>query len=365
MKSLMLSGVMLVLMAGVLCIETGTAQQPGVEKPPVAVPVAVKREVHIYPLKHTAATEVAAVLNDVFRSDRGRGGPLAAAAAERETRIAVDARSNAIIVLGTSADIESIEKLIKALDVERPDADARQQVHVIHLMHTTPDDDLQKALGVVFQGQHAKFAVDPLRRLVVLSGDQQTIETAKRVLDRLDAAALQDAQLDLGVLDQAQVRIVWLVSGREKAEGEKPAKPPADLAEVVAELGKLGIDKPELVAQGIVNASLNASFRLEGSANLHTPCKLSISGMLMAKKQHPSLEIEIKAAADALPQPAGRGFAPGVNQICNLKTHITTPLGHPVVLGVTPTEGMTSVFVVQVLRKEPKAEPKKGRPATP
>ena len=30
---------------------------------------------------------------------------------------------------------------------------------------------------------------------------------------------------------------------------------------------------------------------------------------------------------------------------------ITTPIGQSVVLGVTPTDGMTSVFVVQVLRK--------------
>jgi hypothetical protein len=55
--------------------------------------------------------------------------------------------------------------------------------------------------------------------------------------------------------------------------------------------------------------------------------------------------------------PAGFGSRGGggrsAAQICNLQTQITTPLGHAVVLGVTPTESMTSVFVVQVLRRLP------------
>ena len=39
-------------------------------------------------------------------------------------------------------------------------------------------------------------------------------------------------------------------------------------------------------------------------------------------------------------------------EVCNLQTEISAPPGHLVVLGMTPTGTMTSVFVVQVLRQE-------------
>ena len=46
------------------------------------------------------------------------------------------------------------------------------------------------------------------------------------------------------------------------------------------------------------------------------------------------------------------GNAKDTAEICNISTEISAPIGHFVVLGVTPTRSMTSVFVVQVLAKE-------------
>lgn len=361
MKSTRFSMAVLVATLGVYGLPVA-AQQPGESAKPAPIG---KREVQVYPLKHTSAVDVAAALNEFYGRPGRSPASFGPGGETREVRIAAEPRTNAVLVLGATAEIENIQKLIKALDVESADAGRRQQVHVIPLQHITPDADLQKALNVVLQGRSGGFAVDTARRQIVLSGDRETIESARLVLERLDAAPPPAAKSDLGEL---QVRVVWLVSGPAP---EGAAKPPPDLAEVVAELAKLGIEKPWLAAQSIVNASPSSSFQLQGSAKLDTPCTLTITGMLGAKKQHPagrveesrtppSLEIEIRAARESRPQRDRGGFgAPasaGLDQICNVRTQITTPLGHPVVLGVTPTEGMTSVFVVQVLRKEAKAK---------
>src|SRR5262249_8783406 len=150
--------------------------------------------------------------------------------------------------------------------------------------------------------------------------------------------------------EELRVRVVWLVSGLARED----AVPPPDLGDVLAELTKLGIDKPRLAAQTLVNALPGQSFKVDGSAKLEGTCRLAIAGVRGEKKAPPSMHLDVKATREGEPQ---KGFAGGrrsEEQICSLSTHITTPLGHAVVLGVTPTDGLTSVFVVQVLRKDAK-----------
>jgi hypothetical protein len=279
-------------------------------------------------------------------------------------RIGVDERTNSILVLVPSGDQTSIEKLIKALDVETPDKydPTAQKVEILALEHMEADDDLAAALQLVYGGPKG-FALDRQRRIVLLSGAKQVREEAARVARALDIAAQHDPRRKL--LGELRVRIVWLVSGLKREDA--PAAP-EDLSEVVAELARLGIDKPRLAAQVIVNAPLNAPFQMEGSAKLDAACRLGIVGTLTDKKDALGMEIQIDASRENEPGQRGGfdgGFggrgAPRGAQICNLRTQIRTTLGHAVVLGVTPTDGMTSVFVVQVLRKEMKEEPRKGK----
>ncbi len=322
-------------------------QQP--DKPPPA-----KQEIQVYPIKHVAATELAASLQQVLGDGGGRGQ------VGRNVRVGVEARTNAIIVMTSPGEMENIDKLIKALDVEPPERmdEGRKLVQLVTLKNVRPDDDLEKMLRVVYQGTEG-FALDMQRRMVVLTGDKATRDAARLLIEHIDATPPAPPRVEAG---EMQVRVVWLVSGLEDPEGDpkRAAKTPADLGDVVAELGKLGIDKPRMAAQAIVNAQFQGTFQVEGTAELHQPCVFSVVGMLTERKAAAGLEIEIKATRESVPVPGGFGGPRGKPaSICNLRTQISAPLGHAVVLGVTPTEGMTSVFVVQVLQKEVKGPPRR------
>jgi hypothetical protein len=227
------------------------------------------------------------------------------------------------------------------------------------------EEALKAAIGL---NPTARLAVDRQRKTVILSADQLTIAKVEALLARLEDVQREQREPE-AVPTELQVRIVWLVSGLKAPEDPElksaaAPKPPDDLKDVVAELAKLGIDKPRLAAQTVINTIPNTQFTTQGSAVLDTPCQVSFTGMVSGKKEAPALQIAIQATRE-IPQRAGGGGFQGGGfqggrvgmssaQICNLQTTITTPLGHAVVLGVTPTETMTSVFVVQVLRKEPK-----------
>ena len=146
---------------------------------------------------------------------------------------------------------------------------------------------------------------------------------------RLDVATSERSSADV------QVRVVWLVQGR----AEEFAAPPDDVKDVLPVLAKLGIEKPRLAAQTIVNVTPNSPFSTDGTVKLNETVRFSIQGQFLEKTEPASLHIAIHAG--------------GQVEICKLSTDITAPMGHLVVLGVTPTKDTTSVFIVQVTRKEP------------
>jgi hypothetical protein len=307
------------------------AQQPAGGPEPAA-----RREWKIIPLKNASAVDVATVLNNVFGGGGGRAAPV------RDVKITVDTRTNSILFLGAMTELDSITKLIQALDTDQPAAEAgpKQQVFIYRLRHVAPDENLERLLNVSVQGQTANFAVDRQRKLIVLTGDRQLQSTVEALLQAIDTPDKPGGA-------ELRVRLVWLVSGNP-VEG---AKPPADLADVLAELAKLGVDKVWLAAQVIVNASPNYRFQLDGTAKLDAPCHLTVSGELSDAMPHPTLDVDILATKPTPPNPNVPGGRASTTQLCKLRTSITTPLGQSVVLGVTPTDGSTSVFVVQVLKR--------------
>ncbi len=328
-------------LAAALAAPGSRAQAPGGSQPDAP---AAARELQIYRLKYVSSAEVARALENIFGG--GKGAPAA--------RVIADARTNSVLVFVPAAQRAEVEKLIKALDVlERGGGGSgARQVHIVPLGNLVPDADLDKALRLVYDGREGKFALDRQRRAVVLSGDPELREEAEQLLLRLDAR--QAVRQKVGDL---RVRLVWLVSGLKR---EDLAAAPADLGDVTAELARLGVDNLRLAAQVLVNAPLEAPFQAEGTARLDVPCRVGVAGTLSEVGGELGLEVELTARRAAEGEAADKGPA-RVGQICSLRTRITTPLGHAVVVGVTPTDGTTSVFVVQVLRKEAKAEPKKGR----
>jgi hypothetical protein len=218
---------------------------------------------------------------------------------------------------------------------------------------------------MVFAGSGGgNFSLDRQRKSVLIYADRKTTDIVEALLSRLEdvqaAAAKPGAR---GAAADVQVRVVWLVNGPAKDE----APPlPDDLKEVLPGLAKMGIDRPRLAAQTLVNVMPNSEFQAKGVAKLDGYCHFSVTGMYGGQPEA-ALRITIQASREpALPsnavappgQPGRGGFFRQTEEICNLQTVITAPPGHFVVLGMTPsstpTETLTSVFVVQALRPDGK-----------
>jgi len=213
------------------------------------------------------------------------------------------------------------------VDVERIDNTADlARMKIFQLRHVEPDENLEKALQLALGGG-VPFAVDRQRKSVILFAAPGALESVAALLANLDTPSARTQDL--------QVRVVWLVSG-----GEAPA-PPDDLKDVLPALAKLGIDRPRLAAQTVVNTTPNAQFQAQGVTKIGTSYQFSATGRITDKPDAPELQVNIRAVESG---------NPGAQEACALQTQISAPPGHLVVLGVTPTGSMTSVFVVQVLR---------------
>jgi Bacterial type II/III secretion system short domain len=285
-------------------------------------------EVQSIALKNASATDTSSVLGHLL----GEGSGVSI--------VAVPA-NNSLLVRGTAADIAKAREIIAKLDVPRDDASARPQLQVFQLQSIEPDEALEEALRLVIKGKRAaNFALDARRKVLVVSADEVTLKTIETLLAQLKGEWGEGRGADV------QVRVIWLISGPGRPD--EPAAPD-DLKEVLPALAKLGIDRPRLAAQTLVNVNPNANFTARGTAKLEAPCSFDVEGLYSDKKDSPVLEISIVARGMQ-----DRGPVVKHENICNLRTKISAPLGHLVVLGVTPTESTTSVFVVQVLSKDAK-----------
>lgn len=314
---------LLALAAGCgLMLFPATADEPA---KPARAEAPPPTEVQSFKLKYTAAAEMARLLRELVGDKAGASS----------VRFVADVDANAILVSAPAGDLARIKDVIRMVDVPRPDQEAAPlELKVYELRAVEPDKALEDALRLVFRpGVSGNFALDKTRKLVIISADRRTAQAAEALLVRLEDLPTGRPAVDL------QVRVVWLVNGGP----QNTPPPPADLKEALPGLVRFGIDQPRVAAQTVVSITPNAEFRARGTAKLDTPCQFAVTGRLSDKKGPAALEISIRAT-----QEGGRAST----DLCNLETEISAPPGHLVVLGVTPTDGVSSAFVVQVLRRE-------------
>jgi hypothetical protein len=293
-------------------------------KPPPSPAAEMPTEMRVFRARHVKAHDLAQTIRTIW------GPKLGAQQLGAQLSVAVDERSNSVIVMAAAGELAMVETLVNQLDAASSADRSGNVIRILPLSHTPADAGLINALGLVLP--QGSFQVDHLRNQVIVSGDPKTVEGAESFVRHLDTP--QNQQKFSGV----QVRLVWLESG-----GNDTRKPPEDMKAVITELAKLGIQEPSLVSQTSVAAQPDAQFRLEGLAGLY---RLSVSGKLLGAPGEPTNRLQISIQAT---QAAAGGV---VNQIGRLETEITAPPGQFVVLGMTPTATTTSVFVVQILPKK-------------
>jgi Bacterial type II/III secretion system short domain len=298
------------------------------ERPKSAAPKerpAPTTEMQVLQAKFVKARELGPVIQQILANHWG-------------LRVSFDERSNSVIVVATPEDMATVRELIKNLDVPKPSSE-ESRVVFLPLKYTKIDSGLQNALARLLPSNSYVFDVE--RNQIIVSGDKKILEAAMFLLDKLDRPP------DTPKISpkEMQIRVIWLASGPPHKEGRKP---PDDMKEVVAELAKMGVEQPRLVAQTMVSTLPGNQFRTEGLAELDQTYRLTVSGTMSSNHQ---LQISI-AASLAGPRGQGPFTVPTPAPIARLDTEITAPPGHSVVLGMTPTPNSTSVFVVQILPKK-------------
>ena len=131
--------------------------------------------------------------------------------------------------------------------------------------------------------------------------------------------------------------------------------PPADLKDVVDELAKISVTDLKLAAQTVVQSS-GREFRIEATPRLDNPCELTVTGEALDEAApQPRMRLSLEALEyEEWHLRTGRDASRRMQtrDLCTLETTVSAPPGHAVVLGVTPTQEMTSVFVLQILPEE-------------
>lgn len=273
----------------------------------------------LIPLKHADANKIAPVIQHLAH--------ISALAIPQTNSIGISADK------GRFAEIRGI---IEQLDVAPRKAATQDQMRVYSLKSVAVDKNLENMLNLLLRGrQDTRWAIDPARNLVMVYGDEQITDTVTALLAKLDSPPIFNAPQT----SEMQVRIIWLVSA---AATEGAPKLPEDLGPVLPTLARMGIDKPALAAQTLISTSAESSFTAKGNTLSipPVPCDFTVTGSVYDRKEGSRLALNIQAVQ-------------GKQEVCRLETEIAAPLGHFVVLGMTPTQNSTSVFVVQVRRVEP------------
>ena len=293
----------------------------------------------VYPLRHVDPESALRVLETTLPQSS-------------HVRMIADEKNETIVVLGSLSVHIRVKELLQRLDIP-PDPIGGIQLKVFSIVNADATT-IAETVFELFEGDEAKFSVDPRTNSIVATGSEETLEVIEALLLRLDDEKF-------GVTRESpsttlQVRVVWLVSG---LEGEEAAQPADDLKEVLAELAKLGVTGVRQGAQAVVNTTPGGDFQVSCAPRLDEgPTDMQIRGSLELKQDMPVLDIEITGTLlqnvpvrglgerhPAQPDRVQRG------EVASLATKIAAPFGESVVLGVTPAAKLTSAFVVQVTPK--------------
>jgi hypothetical protein len=318
-----------VLLVALVAQALSAGESAGLTKAKPLPDQAGKVETRIYRLKHLSATDATRILRELF-------GP------RREISLAVDDRTNSLIVSAGKDSLQQIEAILMRIDVEGSArvGDAPQvKVFSLAQFHIEPDEGLEAMLRVLMPTpKSGTFTVDARRKVVVVYADQSTAERVHVLLMSLWME--RETKLEPAVED-LQVRLFWMVSGGGQRGGSEL---PDNFKEIAGELTRLGMANPRLAAQITLRTETGARFESATTVALAGSHDLTISGTTSDRKDRVGLSLNITVSQSS-PRRSSR-------HPVSLRTQLAVPFDRPVLLGVTPSESLSSAFAVQVGRKK-------------
>ncbi|MHC4441892.1 MAG: secretin N-terminal domain-containing protein [Planctomycetota bacterium] len=276
-------------------------------------------QTRIYALSHISAKELARTLGKILG---------------REARC--EYSGNSIVIAARKNLQEQAEGIIKQLDQPYIELDLETQ---IFKLKNVAFRDIERSFDFMTQGKGIRYTLDKKRNALIVKAAPQNMPLVQETLSLLDMPDPQKLPPKKEEPQQSMlVRVVWLISGNEKLQTD----PPADLKDVIAELGKVGVSNLKLADQNIVQVLAEQKrFEMTSTPPLGERCNLHIEGELHTMEQEKTrLQISLVGELE---------LQRDIESPFRLETTIQTPTGHSTVLGALSSENFTSVFVVQVL----------------
>jgi type II secretory pathway component GspD/PulD (secretin) len=295
---------------------------------------------HLVDARHIAADQLATLISNLYRPGSGKTEP--------QVRVTVDAPSNRLIIATSPAVWAELEPLIRKLDVNSPELENNsRKMATISFKGLENTNVLQSALDMLLQhNQNAKYTMVD-NHSMLLYGDEKTIAAVRDLCELLKKTVASSKESDHAVLSTAlplQVRLLWLVNGAGK---DAPGTPLAgDLEALVPVLARLGIQHPRLITNGLIKTTVGGVFKSTGKSSFDGGVKLDFDGHTRLVEKMPYVNLQLKLTRDAAPD--GK---PGV-ALANIETDFQAPFNHFVLLGMTPLDSATAVFVLQITQPE-------------
>jgi len=266
--------------------------------------------------------------------------------------LSADARRNALLLRGTSSQLERVHELVKELDVPPPEHGPEETiptiVRALPLQYTTVDEQLVRSVQLLlpmnpFAPSGPRLALDRQHNQIVARGTDEALAEVESILRQFDRPmADDDAQQEERTGGQVRLRVVWLVS---KEAGTTRAVP-EDMLEVVDELQGLGITGLGLGAQTMIQTVLDDPFSSSSFTQLNARWNMTIQGTVSAERDQFRLTLRISTRSQRPPSTSGNE-GHSVDS-AEFETTILTASGHSIVLTMSPIGTMDSVFVVQL-----------------
>lgn len=298
-----------------------------------------ERQIRVIPLQFAQGREVCQTIQTMFKEVVCRPAD----------------RDNTLVVAATPEDWRRIAQLLEEL--ERLAESDTQRVQIFQLKRDLPPELLAELTKMARGTGNATFAYDAATRQLVVRGDQRAAKVLAEMIRILDRPAATRPAGNRAALDgPMRVRLVYLVTD-DAGEGHY-ADVPRDLRPVVESLAKVGVDNLWMVAQSMV-AVKSGEFTLRAptadDGELEVSSKPVGGGGYGGGMIDPAgaATFDISLRVTALKPKTGAPQAPGEKpeDYVNVQTRLSMPLGHPVVLAVTPTLSAkhSRVFVLQYL----------------
>ncbi len=152
--------------------------------------------VTVIPLKYASAqviSEQIVRIIDKTRNSASQGLPRQQAQLESSVKVLPDARTNSIVAVANAQETQSIEELVKQLDVPQPSNTGN--VHVVYLKNATAKETAEsltaalanlRITGAVEATQNIQVTADEGTNALIITASPQDFDTIAQIVEKLD-----------------------------------------------------------------------------------------------------------------------------------------------------------------------------------